>query len=190
MADDGLEREQREQLTIESDGWIAWTLPSFHEVDIKVSLEGGRYVVTGLRISADPGRSIAAADLRAVPLGRFEQIVNGPEVRRLLEATGERRRVPVLLAVTPDLEDDAAEVTSEVLADVLHVEVPAGRGRPDSFYVAVAEAFAKASQIVRAPAKRMAEANDVPVTTVHAWLKEAKRRGVMAPDRRGLRHEA
>jgi hypothetical protein len=63
------------------------------------------------------------------------------------------------------------------------VKVPKGRKRPDHFYREVASAFSFASATGPRPAARIAKANRVPPSTVHRWIKEARRRGVMAPAR-------
>ena len=63
------------------------------------------------------------------------------------------------------------------------VKRPKGRNLGDEFYVEVAQAYGLASQFDRSPARLVAEASDVPESTVHRWVKEARRRGVMAPGR-------
>jgi hypothetical protein len=65
-------------------------------------------------------------------------------------------------------------------------------GRPDGtddWYRRFAEvlAFAKQHGHARAPATFLAERNGVPVTTVHRWTREARRRGYLPPDPRGKR---
>lgn len=63
-------------------------------------------------------------------------------------------------------------------------------GRPDGsdeWYRQFAEVFVFAKQHghARAPATFLAERNGVPVTTVHRWTREARRRGFLPPDPRG-----
>jgi hypothetical protein len=61
-------------------------------------------------------------------------------------------------------------------------------GYGDGFYQAVAEEYEENS----APgfAKRMAAQEDVPVTTVHRWIKEARRRGFLPPVKWGWSSDA
>lgn len=61
----------------------------------------------------------------------------------------------------------------------LRVEVPAGRRKPDDFYRKVGEAYLAQATISNRAAHDLAAANDVPVSTVHRWLKEARARGVL-----------
>lgn len=58
----------------------------------------------------------------------------------------------------------------------------------DDFYRKVATAYSRAAVHGR-PAVQLAEANDVPVTTVHRWVKEARRRSLLAPGERRKRGE-
>lgn len=62
---------------------------------------------------------------------------------------------------------------------------PAGRALPDSFLADVAHAYSVLAKEGRKPAPVIAAEADVPVTTVHRWIKEARRRGLLAPARRG-----
>jgi hypothetical protein len=63
--------------------------------------------------------------------------------------------------------------------------ISTGRKRPDAFYARVAEIYGDLAKETDAPATVMAEANDVPVSTVHRWVKEARRRGLLGAGRRG-----
>jgi hypothetical protein len=64
-------------------------------------------------------------------------------------------------------------------------EQTSGRGRPDSFYDAVAAAYRDLARRSSRPAAELAETHGVPVTTAHRWIKEARRRGFLAPGRPG-----
>lgn len=70
------------------------------------------------------------------------------------------------------------------------VAIPDGRKRPDSFYEQVAARWTilTITRPTARPAHVLAEANDVPVTTVHRWIKEARRRGILGPGQRGSGH--
>jgi len=71
------------------------------------------------------------------------------------------------------------------LGPSLRLQVPSARKRPDSFYQQVAERFLWLTEKGRKPAVELAEANGVPVTTVHRWVKEARRRGILPAVHRG-----
>lgn len=67
----------------------------------------------------------------------------------------------------------------------LRIPVPKGQKRPDDFFGRVAAAYSYLAGHTRRPATELAARNDVPVTTVHGWIKEARRRGLLGPGRRG-----
>lgn len=62
--------------------------------------------------------------------------------------------------------------------------VPADRRKPDSFYTEVADRYQWLASRVKRPAEELAEANEVPVTTIHRWVKEARRRGLLMSSQR------
>lgn len=69
----------------------------------------------------------------------------------------------------------------------LKIALPKGaRKKPDSFYERVAEVFSEAAAWSTRPAKEIAKANrPIEVTTVHRWVKEARRRGLLSPGEKG-----
>lgn len=58
-------------------------------------------------------------------------------------------------------------------------------GDPEEFYPLVARAYFEYAPKTRAPAKEIATEAGVPVTTVHRWIREARRRGFLPPARKG-----
>jgi hypothetical protein len=82
-----------------------------------------------------------------------------------------------------EFENDAVliEATMPTRARDLKVRVPRGHKRPDSFYAQVAEVYGAAQATGPRPAVRLAKANGVPVSTIHRWMREARRRGVVGP---------
>jgi hypothetical protein len=67
------------------------------------------------------------------------------------------------------------------------LRLPATNPKPPKFYEEVAWAYRELSAQGNRPAMELAEANGVPVTTVHRWVKEARRRGFLPPGRKGRR---
>lgn len=71
----------------------------------------------------------------------------------------------------------------------LRIRMPATSSAPtklgNEFYAAVAKAYSWLSIRTRRPAAELAELNAVPITTIHRWVKEARRRGLLPPGRRG-----
>jgi hypothetical protein len=152
---------------------------------------GGRLVLTGLRIDGE----LSAELLRSIPIGRIEAVANaqltiGDDDVVLTAAPGLRDGA---VPHQPRSVDSGWEMTDPIGAtvrpDIKHrkIEQPvkAGRGRPDSFYQDVADIYQDLTQRSSRPAAELAEANNVPVTTAHRWIKEARRRGFLPPGRPG-----
>lgn len=55
----------------------------------------------------------------------------------------------------------------------------------DDFYRRVAASYSALARQVPNPAAELAEENELPVTTVHTWVKQARRRGFLPPGRKG-----
>jgi hypothetical protein len=66
------------------------------------------------------------------------------------------------------------------------LKVPPG-AKPDWFYERLAVAYRNLAVRSNRPAVLLAERNGVPVTTVHRWVKEARRRGFLPPGQKGRR---
>lgn len=167
-------------------GEVQWLDPDFPSpVVVRFTEAGGRLVIESLYVG--PGAEpLTASLLRRLPLGRIEAFVNGnrdvsANVRSRLEGRAGR-----LAAIDSTLGSPADVKTPVTVESMLEVEIPVTRDRGDEFYQAVGTAYAAALALGhRAPARAIAEANGVPVTTVHRWVKEARRRGLWAPSGRG-----
>jgi hypothetical protein len=66
------------------------------------------------------------------------------------------------------------------------LKIPPG-AKPDWFYERLAVAYSNLALRSNRPAVLLAERNEVPVTTVHRWVKEARRRGFLPPGQKGRR---
>jgi transposase-like protein len=67
------------------------------------------------------------------------------------------------------------------------LEVPSTVPYPDDFYRRVADAYRFLALVSPRPAVELADANGVPPSTTRRWVKEARRRGVLAPGQKGRR---
>jgi hypothetical protein len=72
------------------------------------------------------------------------------------------------------------------LGTAVDLSAPAHR-KPDEFYQEVANQYGQLVATSNRPAAEMAELYGIPVTTVHRWVKEARRRGFLGPGRKGRR---
>lgn len=152
---------------IEEDG--AWYIWVDHDNDpstppIKVRLgqaDDGRLHVEAVVVEGAEGAPVSAGMLRAVPLGRIEAHANAllhPDV-------GEHRIGEGV--IPPHLFDLGA------------------RSRPAEFYAEVAAIYAGLVAHTHQPVAVIASANNVPRTTAHRWVKEARNRGMLPPGRPG-----
>lgn len=122
--------------------------------------EHGRWAITDLHLRA---QRLTAGMLRAISLP-------------LLEA---RRN-----------DDATAAVAWEMVASLPQREriTRPPRNSPgdlDVFYQRVALAYRTYARMGQHPAPAIAEEADVPVTTVHRWVRESRRRGYLPPGRQG-----
>jgi hypothetical protein len=103
----------------------------------------------------------------AFPLSRVERMANSPQVREEL-LTGTEHRY-----IFAGSESD--------IASVARIEKPTGVKRfPDRFYAEVVHAIAELRlRGVKAPVEMIAETNGFRVRTIHRWVDEARRRGLV-----------
>lgn len=136
--------------------------------------EGGQRVIDRLVIGA---ADITAATLRSLPVG-------------ILAAKAQRGNL--LVGRAPSKLDAAINtVLMAVAAD--EAAAPPGRpplSRPDGtdpegFSRRVADAYNEAVLVTSYPAVALAEEAGVPVATVHRWVRDARRLGLLPPARRG-----
>jgi hypothetical protein len=147
----------------------------------------GRLVIRELYLSADNDLGTERLDsdqLRRLSLARIESRVNQSKelvLKELDEEPGPKeprgptKRTPMVRAST------TIRVHGEGLGP------PHPRPKPDSFYQQVASDYLDAASVSRRPAVNLAKGAGVPVSTVHGWVKEARRRGFLPPGQRGRR---
>jgi hypothetical protein len=156
----------------------------------------GRMVITGLYLHAP---EVTPEILRAVSISRLEAQLNaGPRVEHGKPVAG--LTWPVVADFTRSVSDDTPDPSLAELRDRARKQTreagpkkPSDRPRltrpdgaaPEEFYPRVAAAYAEYAPQTRAPAKEIATEADVPVTTAHRWIREARRRGFLSPARKG-----
>lgn len=59
------------------------------------------------------------------------------------------------------------------------------KSNPERFYAQVAAAYRHYATQTRAPARAIADEAQVPVTTVHRWIREARIRNLLPPGHKG-----
>lgn len=200
-----------EQISIGNGGWVRFTRGD-DSVFVRFDDRGGRLTAVDLLFSSD--RGIDAKTIRRFPVARLEATANkhlaehirermrwpGPLVReaaalyatsfgsqapdhwakQMLQGQLPGSPYPKVMGVKP--KPTAAGPAPP--ADLI-VKVPVSRAYGDDFYQSVADAYLAAASGSNRPAKEIAEVNDVPVATVHRWVKEARRRKMLPTARPG-----
>lgn len=124
---------------------------------------------------------ITATFLRKLPIERIGLAVNHPMHHRQLSRYVNRM---TFVSVPPSglWRDSLPEIPRPENPD-LEIAVPGDvrKRRPDEFYYKVADAYLWLAARSQSPARDLASKNNVPVTTVHRWVKEARARGLLPP---------
>ncbi len=181
-------------------GWAAYHSPETNLRELTVLVRVGPesadadapIALRELRVAAskptDPARRDAldasvfnSALLRTIPFARIVAAVNRTDIVELLR--------PLLAPANQIMSDSfpGSEYWTYVfppeqrptLRPKLKIKDPGARRRPDEFYRQVAEAYLAQASISDQAARDIAEANGVPVSTAHRWLKEARNRGLL-----------
>jgi transposase-like protein len=173
-------------------GWVFYTPGEIDEgVFLRLARDspGKRLKVVEVRAGGPDG--LSARTLRELPVARIEAAANNPR---------EAWRVNQAIKDGPpfDMSEPYAGLSSAFFRDPsrvarrqrtlrqLKLRIPKTARKSDAFYSRVANAYSsEVSMGNRQPAADIATANDVPVTTVHRWIKEARRRGLLAKGEQG-----
>lgn len=170
---------------VEKAHWMIWRSSEGLQVRLALGLGDDRITVTQVWLSIDPeadrDEPVTAADLREIPLGRIVALINSPVTATAIQTSfGYFPENHPRLPLGPEYEYDPDQAYRLEGAEL--------KRREDSFYTGVALAWATAvARGSKEPAALIAEANNVPRSTVYGWVREARRRGVMAPSGQGPR---
>lgn len=176
-----------EYLQAGQDGSVFYRDPNLgREVWLRVT-EGkdGRWSVTDMHW---PGaRPIRTEDLRKVPIGKIEAFCNLPEIVEVLHSKMSanpktleqiaRKSVVAVNVVNREIQQRRA------VQRITKLRIPDERPYPSEFYAQVAAIYSDLSAAVRNPAIEFSEKANVPLSTVHRWIKEARARGELLPSR-------
>lgn len=143
-------------LVAQDKDWFAWVDDEAHSVRVRLGqADDGRLHVAAIHIDGND-LPVSAQMLRGIPVGRIEAHANATRGGHQEDAT------------IPD--------------ELFTLD---GRGRSDDFYAHVAAIYRHLAAKTRQPVASIAEANAVPKTTAHRWVKEARARGHLPPGRPG-----
>ncbi|HKS47368.1 MAG TPA: hypothetical protein VJT49_20105 [Amycolatopsis sp.] len=171
-----------------SDGWTTMS-GSDSGLHVRFRERDGRLVVTDLYLH---GEQITPEILRGISISRLEAWVNTPSTTDVVAHHAAESARTKWSGTKP--EPSLAKLRDRHKRN-MEPEEPPTSSRPrltrpssmptEEFYPLVAEAYAENAQQTRAPAKEIAAEADVPVTTAHRWIREARRRGFLPPARKG-----
>jgi hypothetical protein len=167
----------RAKLDFRGGGWVAYTPPGQRyaaEVHLSYKRTPDRWVVDKIKYALP---RITARHLRDLPLGKIEVWVNELAHQGLVDVEAPK--------LSDAVQFGEAEAGTLTWVDALP---PAGkRAKGDEFYRRIGEIYGKAAHESTRPAADLAKAWEVPVTTVHRWVREARRRGHLPPAEPGRR---
>jgi hypothetical protein len=172
-------------------GWVRY-YDEVHPEPVWVRVQPtpeGRLIIRELYLNADNdlgSERIDSDQLRRLSPARIEARLNGPASKALiLERLGQAPGPKEPRGPAKPSPMIRGEVSYSVIGGGLHP--PPGRPRPDSFYQDVAKEYLHAASVNARPAVVLAAGAEVPVSTMHGWIKEARRRGFLPPGQKGRR---
>lgn len=154
--------------------------------------DNGRLVVTDVFVHAE---EITPAMLRQVSISRVEAALNAPADDHLGQTLAAYSRSWAVGGQGSWSDDDltVAQLRKRSPATAGDGDQANRRERltrptgqdTDNFYRLVAHVYRDHAASTRAPARELAAEAEVPVTTAHRWIREARRRGFLPPAARG-----
>jgi hypothetical protein len=152
------------------------------QVFVRPELVDGRPVIAELRL-VDP-QGITGGDLRRLRLDQLEASLHGlfapaAHVQKMTDALA-----PALEQVRR-IDEALKQMPAPRLSVHARLKAPDTVPYPDEFFADVAESYLAALQMGERPGPFLADLWQVPITSVHGWIKQARRRGILAPGRKG-----
>lgn len=153
----------------------------------------GRYRIDELHMFST-GEPVTAERLRALRVSAIESILNLPEERAALEARLDEKRRGKMFETFVDsfrreFDDRHTRTTTPVAqtatftweSTASKLSPPVRRGYPDEFYVSVADVYRDALRHGGRPIAAVVAETGVSRSKAARWVKEARRRGLLAP---------
>jgi len=162
-------------------GWLYWRLADDLDVRVQVTEvdDDGLAPIAVVVRSTDETRAVTGTDLRRIVLGQLVAALGRDDVAAAVREMWWSRRAPDFRPESCSPRQASLMVATTPIPEAppsLALRVPKGHKRDDLFYATVQAVYDNQAAISRRAAADLAEANGVPVTTVHRWLKEGRRR--------------
>jgi hypothetical protein len=177
-------------LSLGKGGWASYRVDDQPTLSVRFQRTADGRRLAPVELYLAPGHEITARSLRELPLARLEIEVNtlDPEIAEhflhWLDTPIPGPREALAAAIPRTRERSPASLRKRALIVMPHDH----RGpHPDEFYQGIARVYGRLAAETAKPAVVIAEANDVPLTTVHRWVKEARQRGHLPPTTKGRR---
>lgn len=162
------------------DRWVLWHHPEARSVAYARFRRSStrQWAIEEVRfVPAEQSESVRANDLRLLALGRLEALAADPVVDLMLRSNSQTALPRLDPSVVPatDALTACRKLPERQRKSMLAITVPPKGQRDIFFYVLLDAIYARAASQSRHPAQDIADANNVPVTTVHAWMKALKK---------------
>jgi hypothetical protein len=173
-------------------GWLLLVAQDGARFQVRFALsETGRLEPVELYVPPG-GWQMDARSLGRLPVMHAVTRANSPDLRAAILEQLDQPPLPgvdppVPLWQPPGPLNDVKQAVAIRRRRSTRLMVPEGPRKPDSFYRRVAVTYSALADHSTRPAAELAEANGVPTTTVHRWVKEARKRGFLAPGHKGRR---
>jgi hypothetical protein len=172
-------------------------LVTFTDLPTDDDVPGGRVQIQSFHVFKAAGHPAATRTLAhkiGASLDRVEAVLNNDDLRermiqRLLTLHADTKTLTQPRTIEQNWQ---AYLTERVEPEParprrrsLRLRVPETKKFPDSFYERVAGLYSEVLAEGGRPASAIAAANELPLSTVHTWVREARRRGMLPPGRAG-----
>jgi len=169
-----------EWLAVGQHNWALWHHPESSSVAfVHFGRRDPGSVVDEVHfIRLDPNWRLQANDLRLLALGRVQSMAADPDIEPLLDGTSTTEHHPVLDPAQVSAEEAlarCAQLPERSRTSSLVLSIPPKGQRDRYFYEILDAVYRRAASQSSHPAKDIADANDVPVSTVHSWLKAMRK---------------
>jgi hypothetical protein len=176
---------RRLALSAGTGGWVGCAVDDAAPFYVRFALdEQGR--LTPVELHLAPGATITTLVLGRLPLVDLDLEVNEGPIRQLLVDRLNEKAPDLSAALAATVPKPKPRAPVRLVTSALLVQ-PHKRPYADEFYQAVARLYRRLARETNRPAVVIAEANSVPLTTAHRWVKEARERGHLPPGQKGRR---